>query len=863
MATESAKAAVGTARQQVVLVDHDLEASKVLVAPLRGEFDFHLTISASDALAFLERHAVAAIVAGQKLFSATGLEVLIEARKRSPRTTRILLADASDRRAVEQSSEHAGLFQILKRPCTAQQLKEALQVAAWSSNVQSEDSGEVEHVVLETPGERPPSSDLAGVPVTVLTTDADLYEAIRSAVDGRHDAFLATRLEDAAEFAATGRCPVLITDQALAQPALERIARHLHTHESALVTIAVGTREQGNALIGLLSTGVIHRFLLKPVTPGLARLAIDSAARQHLSIKAHPRTDPLPQRPAPRTDPHPKATTATPAIHPDAASDGPFAQQMPRTDESAPLRDEGTSPDAPEESRFELGATTLGRPAVSSTRDFGATIDWRRFMPAVLIGAAAVTAVAAGIFWWLQQRAPEVDPRLAAIATKLSAAEDALEAGRLVEPADQSAAHFYAEVLALDPDNARAQAGLDGIATWFIEQAEGLMVTGRLEEAAAALENVRRARPDHRRLRFLDTQLRKEQQDRLVLQARESTTAGDLRQAQELLKEAAKVVPSESTAVDAAQAAIDARERLQVVGRSLDTARQRLAQGQLVSPENDSAKFHLRAAQRADPASVAVQQGLRDLGARVVAAADQAIERNQLDTARTWLLEAQDLGVPPADLEALRRRFDTAQQNRAKNDLLQLVLRRTEENRLLEPAQDSAKLYLQRLAQADPGFPGLQRGIAALGERLVANARLAISQRQFDLAANLLEEARGIGFIGPELGAADAALRTARTPVSVAPRIPQPVAPKRVTYVAPEYPRQALQDGVEGWVDVSFAVNAAGDVVDARVDRASRRNVFDRSALTAVRQWKFEAREVDNPDFTQRVTMRVEFRLKE
>ena len=43
--------------------------------------------------------------------------------------------------------------------------------------------------------------------------------------------------------------------------------------------------------MGLLSAGTIHRFLLKPVTPGLARLALESATRQHASAKAHRRAE--------------------------------------------------------------------------------------------------------------------------------------------------------------------------------------------------------------------------------------------------------------------------------------------------------------------------------------------------------------------------------------------------------------------------------------------------------------------------------------------------------------------------------------------------------------------------------------------
>jgi protein TonB len=866
MATEKLNAPA--LRRHVILVDADVEPLRKAVAPLRDEYEFHLTISASDALALLQRHPVAAIVAAQKLFSSTGLELLAAARQRSPHTTRILVAESSDRRMLEESSADAGLFQVLQRPWSTDQLKDSLHAAVRAADVRTADTGEVEHVVMETPEERPPPTEAAEVPITVLTTDAQLFEAISSAVQGRHEAFLATGLEDAAELATSGRCPVLITDQALARPALERITRHLHTYESALVTIAVGTREQGNALMGLLSTGQIHRFLLKPVTPGLARLAIDSACRQHLALKTHPRTDPLPmplpheheavppdltvrrdpparQRvrevPSPPVEPANRAVPPPRDVPPVAPpADGP-AFELARDDRTGTLPTAGFRPHRPIARSEILGGRNLA------------------------ILAAAVLLIGGAITWWFL-REPPVDPSIAAVQENLELAAKAVAAGEIVAPPERSAVHFYQEALRADPRNATADKALDDIAERFIEQAETSIVEGRLDDAEGALAGVRAARPDHRRLRFLDTQLRKEKQDRLVLRARESAGAGDLRSAQQLLEEAARVspgTPTDSAEVNAARATLAERERLQTVTRMLEAARQRVTQGRLVSPENDSAKFHLRAAQRLDPDNIAVQQGLRDLGTRTAVEAQRAIDRNQLDNARTWIEEAAGLGVPAAELAALRASLETAVRENPKNELLALVMRRTQENRLLEPANDSARTYLLRLRQMDPQYPGLQRGIDALGARLVANAQLAISQRNFDLAESLLTEAEGLGYGGTDVAAARTLLTNARTPTTSSPRIPEEVLPRRTKYVAPVYPRTALERGIEGWVDVSFSVNTQGAVSDVTVVGASRRRVFDDAAVAAVREWQYEARPNLDPNFTRRMRMRVEFKLED
>jgi protein TonB len=60
--------------------------------------------------------------------------------------------------------------------------------------------------------------------------------------------------------------------------------------------------------------------------------------------------------------------------------------------------------------------------------------------------------------------------------------------------------------------------------------------------------------------------------------------------------------------------------------------------------------------------------------------------------------------------------------------------------------------------------------------------------------------------------------------------------------VDPEYPPRARQQGIEGWVDVEFTISPVGTVENARVIGSSPPYVFDRSALKAVRRWRYNPR---------------------
>lgn len=69
--------------------------------------------------------------------------------------------------------------------------------------------------------------------------------------------------------------------------------------------------------------------------------------------------------------------------------------------------------------------------------------------------------------------------------------------------------------------------------------------------------------------------------------------------------------------------------------------------------------------------------------------------------------------------------------------------------------------------------------------------------------------------------------------------------------------------GVEGWVDISIRVNAAGNVVDPRIEESNRGRMFNRAALVAVQQWKYAARPAAVAESDDRLRVRLEFRISD
>jgi protein TonB len=65
--------------------------------------------------------------------------------------------------------------------------------------------------------------------------------------------------------------------------------------------------------------------------------------------------------------------------------------------------------------------------------------------------------------------------------------------------------------------------------------------------------------------------------------------------------------------------------------------------------------------------------------------------------------------------------------------------------------------------------------------------------------------------------------------------------PLPLVRVEPEYPPQARQRHLEGWVQVQFTISTAGSVKDAVVVKSSH-SMFERYAVQAVNKWKYQPR---------------------
>ena len=83
-----------------------------------------------------------------------------------------------------------------------------------------------------------------------------------------------------------------------------------------------------------------------------------------------------------------------------------------------------------------------------------------------------------------------------------------------------------------------------------------------------------------------------------------------------------------------------------------------------------------------------------------------------------------------------------------------------------------------------------------------------------------------------------------------------------IVRIDPQWPREALEEGIEGFVRVEVLIGVDGATKDVRVIESKPGRLFVRNALRAVRRWKFKPRIVDGTPVERWATSTIEFKME-
>lgn len=495
----------------------------------------------------------------------------------------------------------------------------------------------------------------------------------------------------------------------------------------------------------------------------------------------------------------------------------------------------------------------------------------RRLTRALWIAVMLASLGAASAWYVLSTPPPHAPPPAAAAAPRAAApaagdpllesllarADQALARGELLAPAGTNAAELYREALRRNARDTRAANGLELVIDRLISDAEALLGAHRVDEAQQLADAAHAISPDHPRVAFLRAQIGTQRERALIDRAQRAAAAGNVAGALAVLDDAAHGGRS-STLVSEARVQLAQNQR---VTDFLEHGRAALEAGQLIEPPEQSARFFFESARALAPADENVQQAGRDLIARLKSESSRAVAAGNANEAERWAAAAADAGADPVEVAQLRSAAQALRGERAASFErgVRLFDERLGAGRIVEPAGDSAKFYLEQLTKADADHPSTRSARSSYDTRLLDEARGAVKAQDFTAARGWLTEARAAGADATAVAALDANLSAAEQQAQQASAYVSASSLTRTHYVAAQFPPAALERGTDGWVDLEFTVRLDGSVGELTVLGAQPAGVFEQTALDAVRHWRYQPVKRGGETVTQRARVRVRF----
>jgi protein TonB len=239
------------------------------------------------------------------------------------------------------------------------------------------------------------------------------------------------------------------------------------------------------------------------------------------------------------------------------------------------------------------------------------------------------------------------NPLIAQLVTQISAAQDHASTAPVTTaapPAPRGSSDVH-------EGNLNLRARLDD----SLRHAQELMRQGHLLDPAQ--DNARAVLLKARELAPNDPKVRQQQRallDLMIAEGRKAVAAGHAEEAERF------VSPAQELGARADEIA-SLHGRNEALDRATGMFNERLQQGKLVDPANDSAKFYVAQLVKADPNSPSTQIARLALGQRLIAEAQSAVRHQDFGGARRWIGEARDLGVDAASLANVESDLATAQ----------------------------------------------------------------------------------------------------------------------------------------------------------------------------------------------------------
>ncbi|MGH8139462.1 MAG: TonB family protein [Steroidobacteraceae bacterium] len=559
--------------------------------------------------------------------------------------------------------------------------------------------------------------------LVVLTRDAALVESLK-ALGSEHRVLTVAAESDLAEELLGEHPGVAIVDVPAAASPVERLTERLKSQFPDLVLIVAGGLRDQSTLAVQITNGTIYRFLHKPVSEQRVKHFVEAAWRRHTEehaavneLMAATGVLPVPQTTLPRNaliaggivlsalvvlggwlmtrkpEPGPSPTALPAARSVGAPAGAPAGAPV-----SIPGRDAALE-DLLARAQKALDAGALVAPPADNAADLyrqASRLNGDDPRPASgierVIGqllSAAETQLSAGHIEEAQkltEQARSIKPdhvRVAFLAAQLgkererallTRARQAASSGNLeqaIAVLDGASREERQSTLVAEAREELEQKKLAERVNGYVAKAadrtrRGQLVEPSQDNAQFFIESARALAPNDAEVRQAERQL----SDRLVSEARKELAAGNPDQAQRWIDAAADSGASrdEIAALTREQQRVQAAAKADAMARLALLFNQRITQGHVLDPPNDSAEFYLTQLVQSDATHPSTVLARQVMAARALDEAQAAVRRQDYTGARRWLTEAHGAGVDASSAGPVERELSAAQDSAKGSD---------------------------------------------------------------------------------------------------------------------------------------------------------------------------------------------------
>jgi TonB family protein len=779
-------------KTQVLLLHSEQSTLDSLSAGFSDSYTVHCATSGSEALNTLVDTPINVIVTAQDLPGMSGLDALREAKKRSPKTIGILLAGNSgaDIQALVGEEE---VFQVVTGSVTSDGLNQLvdnatrqmrlLALAGAANDTLANVDEPAEHIIMETsengstiisdgtnrlPALDPTKVSAAmsvgsrSVDVLVLTKDQEFLETIKDSSRGAHKVFYANTLAQANNAISKHKIGVAVVDAAMVGEKVEQLTQHLRKGSQRLVSIVAGRRDDGEMLMDLINRGKVYRFLLKPVSPGRARLAVEASVKHHLeapdaafkigAASAAP-TRAAPSRPAPVERP---ATPPTPIVKavPKAsvvATPQAVAKQA-KVKKTAAAAKPMSKPLATMPNDPPLGSAVTpggGSPIEDGLADAFGQDD------------SSFTETVTGLISSFTDKFTPGSKSSDDLDAPLSIKETVAVSPRKSAPEESASAGGMGGTLSKSPKligmGAAAAAVLVAGLFWLFSGSDNPLPTNEIELADTSVATNGAVAP-------VEVEVAAEVEvevdiEALLVEARQARNSGQV------------FDPDGSNAIELFATALAAAPQNDLVAAELDAAVNvalSMAESGILESRLDETDAALQRVASVDPQNSRLPfltAQLSQLQYRAnIDTARAALSENRLEEAGNALTAARAAGsLDTTELDTLQQQVDTLRSEQGVDRLLARGQARLDSGDLLAPVNDNARYYYQLVLAKDPSSTVALRGIGVIASTLVFEARSEIQSGDFNGADDILAHVRVVDPNNVDAALASEEVAAART----------------------------------------------------------------------------------------------------